>query len=434
MQDILKIWNRWGENPLESGIKRQITSNIKRYLHKEEIVVLTGPRRAGKSTIFYQLMDLLEKENVKKEAMLHINFEEPKLLPYLKNNILDELYDWYREHVYPEGKVYIFLDEIQNVPEWERWVRARNRTENIKIFITGSSAKLMSKEIATLLTGRHLSFQVMPLNFSEFLSFKKLKLPKYKRAISPSPLIKREINLYKKWGGFPAVVLADFDQYKSNLLTEYFDDILYKDVAMRHEIRDLMLLKNIAVHLLTNSGKPISYHRLSNIFQISNDLAKNYCNYLQECYLVDFLSYYSQKSAIRQRHPKKVYAVDLGLRNICSFTHSEDEGRLIETLVYHSLKRRFGDNIFYWKKNGEIDFIVKEKNKITQLWQVVSDKLDDEKVWKREVEVFEEAKEYFPDAKAFIAVKSLPQKMKKIDAKIIPLWMVLENIDTGSKK
>ena len=134
MQEVLEKWNRWGTNPLDSGIERQILPDIQRYLHKKEIIVLKGPRRAGKSTILYQLMDILEKEGITQEAMLHVNFEEPKLTPYLNTNILDELYDWYREYVYPEGKAYIFLDEIQNVPDWERWVRARNKTEDINFF------------------------------------------------------------------------------------------------------------------------------------------------------------------------------------------------------------------------------------------------------------------------------------------------------------
>jgi predicted AAA+ superfamily ATPase len=425
MEEILEKWNRWGSNPLESGIKRQIVSVIEKYLYKKEVIVIQGPRRAGKSTIFYQLMDILEKEKIKKEAILHINFEEPKLTPHLNKNIIDELYNWYREHIYPEGKAYIFLDEIQNVPEWERWVRARNKTENIKIFLTGSSAKLMSREIATVLTGRHLSFEIMPLNFNEFLSFKKISLPKHFKHITPSPKIKREINIYKKWGGFPSVTLAEFDQYKSILLTEYFDDILYKDVALRHNIRDLTLLKNIAIHLLTQTGKLISFQRISNIFQVSSDLANNYCNYLKECYLVDFLPYYSLKTSVRQRHPKKIYAIDLGIRNIVSFTSSEDEGRLIETLVYQTLKRRFGDNIFYWSGKNEIDFIIKEKNKITQLWQVVSDGLDEEDIWKRETRAFEEAKKHFPDAKMFLVTKSLPKKQKKLNVEIVPLFVLL---------
>jgi predicted AAA+ superfamily ATPase len=165
--DILHKWNRWGNNPLESGILRHRTAQITPYMHTKEIIVLVGPRRAGKSTILYQVMDVLEKQNIPQSAMLHLNFEEPKLIPFLNLEGLDTIYDAYREHIFPEGKAYLFLDEIQNIPEWERWVRARIQTEDIKVFITGSSAKLMSREIATVLTGRHLSFEIMPLDFAE---------------------------------------------------------------------------------------------------------------------------------------------------------------------------------------------------------------------------------------------------------------------------
>src|ERR1700683_1798162 len=127
--DTLLKWNRWGSNLLESGHKRHITAAIIPFLHTEEIVTLTGLRRAGKSTILYQVMDLLEGEGIPPKAMLHINFEEPALAPHLALDLLDSLYEIYRAQVYPTGKAYLFLDEIQNVPEWERWARARNETE-----------------------------------------------------------------------------------------------------------------------------------------------------------------------------------------------------------------------------------------------------------------------------------------------------------------
>lgn len=425
MIETLSKWNRWGSNRLDSGVLRQMTPLILPYINTPEIVVLVGPRRSGKSTILYQIMDALEREGITRQAVLHINFEEPQLIPLLNLEGLDVLYDNYREHIFPKGRAFLFLDEIQNIPEWERWVRARSQTEDIKIFVTGSSAKLMSREIATLLTGRHLSFEVTPLNFAEFLEFKQIALPEHLLPITPPPTIRQALNEYQLWGGFPAVVLATTVQHKQSILTEYFDDILYKDIVLRHNIRDPVLLRNIAVHLLTQTGNLISFHRIANTFQISNDAATSYCRCLQESFMVEFLPFYSLKAALRQRHPQKIHAMDLGLRNTVSFAHSADDGRLTESLVYHSLRRRYGDNVFYWSGDSEIDFIVREGNTITQIWQVVAEKLDDSEVLKRELRAIEEAKQIFPEAQAFIAAKTLPKKIASLSCKIIPLWLLL---------
>lgn len=369
-------------------------------------------------------MDALEQGTIPQKAMLHLNFEEPKLIPFLTLKGLDDIYDTYREHIFPQGKAYLFLDEIQNIPGWERWVRARSETENVKFFITGSSAKLMSREIATLLTGRHLSFEITPLNFKEFLKFKQIALPKVLLPITAPANIRQALNDFQFWGGFPAVTLAATNEHKQNILTEYFDDILYKDIVLRHSIRDPIALRNLAVHLFTQTGKLLSFQRIANTFQISTDAATNYCRYIQEAFMIEFLPFFSLKASIRQRHPQKIHATDLGLRNAVSLAHFADEGRLIKSIVYHSLRRRFAENVFYWSGNNEIDFIVREGNTITQIWQVVVEKLDEPEVLKRELQAIVEAKQIFPNAEAFIISKTLPERLS-IPYKIIPLWLFL---------
>lgn len=425
MLRILEKWNRWGSNSLNSRLLRINTAEILPYLHTEEIITLIGPRRAGKSTILYQLMDALQAEGVHQKAIFHMNFEEPGLSSKLNTKMLDELYECYREHIFPEGKAYLFLDEIQNIDQWERWVRARNETENVKIFITGSSAKLMSREIATLLTGRHLSFEIFPLSFSEYLTFNNIEPPRHRRPIDPPSTVKQALNSYLQWGGFPAVALAKTEPHKRNILLEYFDDVLYKDIVMRHQIRDVIGLRNIAVHLLSQTGKLISYQRTGNIFQISDDSTKSYCHYIQEAFLIELLPFYSLKASVRQRHPHKVHAIDLGIRNITCISNSKDEGRIIESLVYQNLRKRFGNNVFYWSGNQEIDFLIQEGNKITQLWQVAVEGLENKSVAKRELSAFEEAKKMFPEAEPILVTKSLPENWENFPCKIIPLWLFL---------
>ncbi|MCE5317723.1 MAG: ATP-binding protein [Parachlamydia sp.] len=381
---------------------------------------MIGPRRAGKSTVLYQLMDELEKQGISQEAMLHINFEDPKLASNLTLDGVDSLFDTYRTLVYPSGKAYLFLDEIQNIPEWERWIQARVQTENVKIFITGSSAKLMSRELATLLTGRHLSFEILPLSFGEFLRFK--QIPRTRVASAP---IKNALEEYLKWGSFPKVVLADTEQYKRDILLEYYDDILFKDIVVRHNIRDAMQLRSLVGHLMSQTGKLLSFQRLANIMQVSNDLSIHYCNYAEEAYLVEFLSFYSMKASIRQRHPHKIHALDLGLRNVVSFSQSEDSGRLIETAVYDALRRSYGDKLFYWQEEGEIDFIVQQGTEVTHVYQVVSDGLDDPDILNRECRSLHNAAKQFPKAECALIVKKLSKKMPKLPFKIILLWQFL---------
>lgn len=435
MLQVLERWNRWGTQPLASGKKRKILDRILRYRHSKEVIALIGPRRSGKSTTLYQIMDALESEKIPKEAMLHINFEEPKLAMELGLDLLDALYDSYRESIYPQGKAYLFLDEIQNIQGWERWVRARNETEDIKIFLTGSSAKLMSREIASSLTGRHLTFEILPLSLAEFLEFRGLKAPDHRRPIDPPAPIRQALNELQDWGGFPAVTLAQEIQHKRDLLSQYFDDILYRDIALRHDVRDLMLLRSIAVHLLTQTAKRLSFNRIANTFQVSNDLGVSYCRHIQESYMVDFLPYYSMKVSVRQRHPQKVYTMDLGLRRAVGLPHSADEGRLVETLVYHHLRSLYGENIFYWGVKKEIDFLIREGNTITQLWQVVAGGLDDKTVRDRKLSAFEEAKEEFPSAESFLVVKTLPKEPINFSGKVIPLWtLLLDSIPNVSEK
>lgn len=424
MINILERWNQWGHGILKPGLDREITRKLIKYLDTPEIIALLGPRRAGKTTVLYQLIHFLEQQSVDPRAILHINFEEPALAPNLTLATMDALYDAYRTHIYPSGKAYLFLDEIQNVPEWERWVRARNESEDIKIFITGSSATLFSRELGTLLTGRHLVFSVYPLNFREYLNFRQIPLPD----ISPTHTVQNQLLQFVQWGSFPAVMLAEDDEQREELLRRYFDDILYKDVALRHNIRDLRTLRNFAAHLLTQTGSLISFTRLGNLFGISTELAGHYCNYLQESYLVDLLPFYSLKVAERNRNPQKIHVIDPGIRRMASLTGSEDKGHLIESIVYNHLRQKQNDGLFYWKKNGEIDLLFRRYNTIERILQVAYDGLDNDAIRNRELKACAEAKQYFPSATASIICWQMPKNIKpfqEVGVELIPLWKFL---------
>lgn len=422
MLEILNQWNRWGNATLKSGHLRDITSNITPFIDTKEIVALVGLRRAGKTTVLYQIMNMLESRGVAIHAMLHINFEEPAISANLSVATLDQLYHTYREEVYPTGKAYLFFDEIQNVPGWEKWVRARSENENIKIFITGSSAHLMSRELATVLTGRHVEFYVTPFSFKEILALKNIAIPKTKFNINPSPVIQHALKEYMAWGGFPEVVLNDNIDRKKILLKQYIDDILFKDVAMRHQIRDLVVLRNIAIHLMTQTSCLFSVNRIARLFQISLEMASNYCSFIQESFLVDYLPYFSLKTAERNRHPQKIHASDLGLRQVASISLSMDYGKCVETLVYQHLQRKFRNDIFYWKEKQEVDFVIRSGNAIHSVIQVAYDNLDNAQTLQRELMSLDAAHTTFKNAEASLIVGKMP---KTPDKRIIPLWRFL---------
>ncbi len=423
MLDMLAKWNRWGVAKLPGGHYRKISDQICRFVDTPDIIVLVGLRRAGKTTILFQIMDYLESQQIPREAILHVNFEEPALGTKLDIQLLDKIYDTYRSSVYPEGKAYLFFDEIQNITQWERWIRSRNESEEIKIFLTGSSAHLMSRELGTLLTGRHISFPIYPLSFSEYLQFKKIdptQLPDFPIA-TPYP-VKHALKNYLQWGGFPEVVLSESDERRELLLKQYFDDLLFKDVAMRYSVRDISLLRNLAIYLLTQTASLISFHRIAKKFGISIETSRTYCHYLQSAFLIDLLPFYSLKTSERNRHPQKVHALDLGLRYITAFSGSTDLGRNIETLVYQQLKRYQDGDIYYWKGKQETDFAVREGNTITKLIQVTADDLSEEKVYQREKQALQESSTHFKKAKTQLITSELS---KREESSIIPLWYFL---------
>lgn len=426
MLDILLNWNRWGNNPLTPGCTRAILDKICSFIDAPEAITLIGMRRSGKSTTLYQIMSLLEKQGIPQKNMLYINFEDPGFSNHLTPKLLDKIYRIYREEVCPEGKAYIFLDEIQIVPEWERWVRTRNETENIKIFITGSSSKLMSSEIATLLTGRHISINIYPLNFSEYCQFSSIEIPNTPLPYQAPPKIQAALNQYLAWGGLPRIVLAQNDLEKRTLLHGYLDDILFKDVAVRHNIRQLNLLKDLAVYLLTQTSCLVSYKRLANIYDVSPDIIQTYSRYIEEAFLTSSLSICSLKEAEKQRNPKKIHAHDLGFRRIANLSISSDKGKLIETSVFHALNQKEHDGIFYWKKNQEIDFVIKNGIDFSHFIQVAYD-IENKATLNREINALIEAHSIYPNAKKTLIIAQWTELPDDIPAyiDIIPLWRFL---------
>ena len=370
----MRIIDFWRENARENNLfDRDVLNGID--LKSKEIIDLVGPRRSGKSSV----LKLIIKKMALGNDFLYLNFEDPFFVENNNPQIIEEFVNVYRE--YFDAKVkYLFLDEIQEIKNWEKAVRKLRDGGKYKIFITGSSSKLLSRELATLLTGRHLSYRVFPLSFSEFLKFEKVEIRNKRDLILKDKLLQKKFDQYLDQGGFPEPVL----EKNHELLKNYFFDILEKDIMARHEVRDRITLEKMAVFLLTNSAKIVTQESLKNNFNISFETVSTYLEYFKNAFLLFDLMQFSYSLKKQQKAFKKFYAVDTGLAGNVSFRFSEDKGRILENAVFLELKRRGGEVYYYKTKEGlETDFYVKNSaggNLIQVSWSISEKDVKDREI------------------------------------------------------
>lgn len=372
---LLKIIDFWRIVAREQGLRnRRLVERID--IQTKEIVDIVGPRRSGKSSVMKILIQKLKH----KENILYINFEDPFFIDHNTPVVLEELVDSYKEYFQKELK-YLFFDEVQNIASWEKAVRKLRDSGLYKIFISGSSSKLLNSELASLLSGRHLSYQLLPLSFIEYLDFQGITIHGKKDIILKEKALLRHFSEYLDWGGFPAVIISKNEE----LLKQYYLDILQKDIVKRYEIREKAILDKMGVYLLTNSGKIISVSAIKNLYEISHELASNYLEYFKDAFLVFEVPQFSYSVKTQQKALKKIYAVDTGLANSISFRFSKDLGRILETSVFLALKQLNKEMYYYKTKSGkEVDFLIKESNNKIRLIQVAWD-IEDEKTKQREI-------------------------------------------------
>ncbi len=384
----------------------------------KKIVTLAGARRAGKTFYFYQLMTDIIKI-VPKERVIYINFEDDRILP-LDVKELDSILESYYE-LYPENKekeIYIFFDELQNIESWEVYIRRVYDKEKVRLFITGSNSKLLSREIATSLRGRTLTFNIFPLSFKEFLKFNQIQLDKNTVYSKERFKIKKLFERYLNLGGFPEVVLEK-NRLEHKILNNYFEMMIYKDIVERFSVRNTALLKTLTKFLLTNISKQFSinayYTSLKETTSVGKETIFEFISHLEEANMISLMSLFSYSLKKQQANPKKIYCIDNGLRNAVSFKFSRDEGRLAENLVFIELKRREKET-YYWKNKGEVDFIIKNKNQsLTAINVSYTDEVDE-----REVKSLLEFKKEFKNRDLIILTKDIEKKEKGV--RFVPLW------------
>lgn len=383
----LDKWNFWSKK-IDSGIRRNYyLQKILKYLESPEVVALTGIRRSGKSTLLLQTIDNLLKKGVPKQNILYINFEEPMFEVKASLSFLQDVYQAYLEHFNPKGKVYLFLDEVQMAKKWERFVVSLyDRKDQVKIFVTGSSIKFLQSDISTLLSGRYLSETIYPLNFSEFLDFKKIKYDGIATAELSHSLLE-----FLNYGGFPRVVLENDKDQKIKILQEYYNTIVERDIIFRHKLKNERSVKELLLYLFANIGNLFSSYTLNKTLGIPTENVRRYLSYIEESFLLSYVNFFSYKITQQVRQPKKIYCADTGLVNAVGFQFSENCGKLLENLIfnYFCQKKR---QVYYWKnEKTEVDFLIRQGYAIEEIVNVCWDKEND-KTKKREELSLEEGK------------------------------------------
>ena len=356
--------------------KRHTRYDADELLQNPLIKLITGPRRVGKS-VFALLM--LQGKN-----FAYLNFDDNQLLEKWDENLAMSLLD----EVYP-GYDFMLLDEIQNLTNWDLWVsKLYRRGKNL--IITGSNAKMLSREMATVLTGRYLQIEMLPFSLEETIMWKNISPDREEQATQTIVMV----DDYMRNGGYPETIQAR--SITRSYLSTLFDSILLKDVAKRHKVRNTSDLYNLATYLLSNFCNPVSANELTGELGLSSvATTKKYCNYLNEPYLFFYLPRFNNKLKLMNKAPKKVYIVDNGFVQSTAFNLSENLGRLLENQVFVELLRRGyipGQTLFYYRTRNdkEIDFVTRKGAKVEQLIQVCYD-MSSEKTRKRELDALVEA-------------------------------------------
>ena len=368
--DVLNDWNFWRKE-IDVGIRREIIiKRIEEISKAKEIAVITGIRRCGKSTSLLQFCKDLINSGTKKEDILIVNFEDPRL-NNLNLDLLNKIYEIYLTELNPSKKHYVILDEIQLIDGWERFARFLHENKKINVFVTGSSSKLLSSEYSTVLAGRHLDLEIKPLSFKEYLFFKKIEIKNDLDISQKRHEIKRAFANYLKEGGFPKVTLADKETEKRDLLNIYFRDIIIKDIVQRYNIREVNKLNDLAKYYLTNVSNLQSFNNIKNVLKLNLDTVERFSYHLSSVFLLNFVKKFSYSEKEQILNPRKVYCTDNGLRGSVAFVFSGDYGKLAENIVFNELNKKDSE-IYYWKnpKQEEVDFIIKKKQKIIQAIQV----------------------------------------------------------------
>lgn len=394
---------KWSKNNIPRNFGNKVSKD-------NEIIVISGIRRCGKSTFLNEIRFKSKEQNY------YLNFDDERLLHFSIEDF-QLLYELFIE-LFGEQKTFYF-DEIQNIKGWERFIRRLHDYGN-KVYITGSNASMLSRELGTHLTGRYYQYELFPFSFQEFLMLRKINVDK-KIIFSTKgkTALLKEYSEYFKIGGFPAYISNRNKDYLRSL----YESILYRDVLVRNNLTNEKELLELVYYLASNTSKLISYNSLTKIIGVKNaTTVKNYLTHLQSTYLIYLINKFDFSLKKQLQSPKKVYLIDLAITRELGFHFSKDKGRLLENLVFIELKRRSFDT-YYHKQKFECDFIIREKNSIITAIQV-SQSLSNEDTKKREIRGLMDALETYQLNEGTILTEYEEDSLK-VDGKkihIVPIW------------
>lgn len=380
----------------DSGMTRALIPALQNL--SSHALIISGVRRCGKSTL---LMQMMKQMNI--EELLYLNFESPQLFEF-------SLSDFTRlDNIIAQKKpTTLFFDELQLVIGWEMYVRQK-LDEGFRVIITGSNASLLSKELGTKLTGRHITQELFPFSYSEFMAFK---------ALSPSP---ESLNTYLLTGGFPEFVKTGNEEQLATL----FEDVLIRDIVTRYGIKDIKSLQRLALYLISNVGNRITATKLKQPLSIaSTSTILTWFSHLELSYLVSFLPMFSYSTKAQLINPRKVYAIDLGLVEVVSNTMTEDVGRKLENLVFLHLRRNYKE-LYYFHDKNECDFVAMKHGAVDEIVQVCYELTPDN--LKREMNGLLQAMRFFKKQKATIVTLNNTDfiKVDNFEIEVIPAYKYL---------
>ncbi len=368
---------------IDLGTPREILPEINAGLASPKIMVITGLRRVGKSTLLAQIAQTQLSDN-----FFFVNFEDKRLLSFTADQF-DHLHEALIG-LFGERKIFLF-DEIQNVPEWERFVR-RLHDQGYQFIITGSNSSLLGQELGTKLTGRSLRYELFPFSFTEYIMFHRVELPKTSTlTTSERGALLKHSREYLVNGGIPdALKYPQLD-----ILKTLYDDVLYRDIAARYRIDNVKSLQELAFYLVSNPASEISFNKLKTNLKLGSvNTVKKYISYLENAWLFFTINKYAYSVKEQQIAAKKIYSIDTGMLNSVGFSFSKNIGKIMENLVFLQLRRHHQD-IFYYKtnQNHEVDFYIPSQQLAIQVCQELSDEETRLRELRSLIELSEEKKE-----------------------------------------
>ena len=419
--DIIAPYNLW-ERELDSGLTREkYLKRFEDYFSVPSIAVaLTGVRRSGKTYLCRQMIKRLIGTGIDPHSIIFINLEDPALEPFKDGPLLSDLYDSYLHFMKPRGTIYVFIDEVQTIRGWERWVRSMiDKNPGTRIVITGSSSNIMSQELSSLLTGRYMELRVNPFSFREFLDIGGVDRHRWNGKRMEALLME-----YLETGGYPQIQAIETPGLKDEFLQELFHSVINRDLVTRFGVREVHKLKALVALLLNNISNLTSVTKMKNTMnsvgiKISSSTVNEYLSYLAESLMFIFIPIMSFKAKDIAQYPKKLFCIDTGMIRAVKRPRRMDHGSLAENVVAVEFIRRYGqENLFYWKRKGEVDFVIESGNE-RQLIQVCW-AMEDKKTRNREIKALMEAdNEVGPSKKRILTFE---EEGLLEDIEFIPIW------------